>query len=296
MRPIGLWLMSMTRSICSSPSIFSCGAGLRLARLSPFGDGFVQGVVDERRLAGSGDAGHAGHEADRNGGIDVLQRLLPVAPMIAICLLRVRRRCVVPARQSARCPDRYWPVSERGSSLICWGVPCATTWPPCTPAPGPRSTTWSAEQDRFLVVFDDDDGVADVAQVRQRAEQALVVALVQADRRLVEDVHDADQAGADLAGQPNALRFAAGQRLGAAIERQVVEADVRQEAHALADFLDDLVGDRRAPAVEFHGCEELARVADGQAGDFRQRPVGDEHVSWRRDSVACRRSPGSPGC
>ncbi len=39
---------------------------------------------------------------------------------------------------------RYWPVSEDSSSAISSGLPCATTWPPCSPAPGPMSTTWSA--------------------------------------------------------------------------------------------------------------------------------------------------------
>ena len=38
------------------------------------------------------------------------------------------------------------------------------------------------------------------------------------------------------------------ERLGAAIERQVVEADVAQEAQAVGDLLDDLVGDLAAPA------------------------------------------------
>ena len=70
-------------------------------------------------------------------------------------------------------------------------------------------------------------------------EQALVVALVQADRGLVEDVHDADQPGADLAGEPDALRFAARQGLGAAIERQVVEPDIGQESQPVGDLLDD---------------------------------------------------------
>ncbi len=53
-------------------------------------------------------------------------------------------------------------------------------------------------QDRILVVLDDDHRVADIAQVRQRVEQPRVVALVQADRRLVENVEHACQARADL--------------------------------------------------------------------------------------------------
>jgi hypothetical protein len=54
------------------------------------------------------------------------------------------------------------------------------------------------QADRVLVVLDHDHRVAEVAQAGERAEQAFVVALVQADRRLVEHVHHADQAGADL--------------------------------------------------------------------------------------------------
>ncbi len=43
----------------------------------------------------------------------------------------------------------------------------------------------------------------------KRLQQAVVVALVQADGGFVEDVHDAGQPRADLRGQPDALRFAA---------------------------------------------------------------------------------------
>ena len=59
-------------------------------------------------------------------------------------------------------------------------------------------------------MLDDDHRVADVAQLLQRLQQALVVALVQADRWLVEDVHDAGEAGADLRSESNPLRFTAG--------------------------------------------------------------------------------------
>ena len=45
--------------------------------------------------------------------------------------------------------------------------------------------------DRALVVLDDDHRVAEVAQALERADQLLVVALVQADRGLVEDVEHA---------------------------------------------------------------------------------------------------------
>ena len=80
--------------------------------------------------------------------------------------------------------------------------------------------------DGVLVVLDDDDGVAEVAQVPQRLEQAVVVALVQADGGLVEHVEHAGEAGADLRGEADALAFAAGQRAGGARQGEIIEADV----------------------------------------------------------------------
>ena len=68
--------------------------------------------------------------------------------------------------------------------------------------------------DRIFIVLDHDHRVAQIAQPPQRAQQALVVALVQADRGLIEDVHDAGEARADLACQADALGLAARERVG----------------------------------------------------------------------------------
>ena len=66
---------------------------------------------------------------------------------------------------------------------------------------------------------------------------------MEADGGLVEDVEDAAEAGADLRGEADALAFAAGERSGIAIEREVVEADGAEEFEALDDFAADAVGD-----------------------------------------------------
>ncbi len=89
---------------------------------------------------------------------------------------------------------------------------------------------------RALVVLDHQHRVAEVAQPLERRDQLLVVALVQADRRLVEDVEHADQRGADLRGQPDPLRLAARQRRRRPLHRQVADADVLQELQPLLDL------------------------------------------------------------
>ena len=120
---------------------------------------------------------------------------------------------------------------------------------------------------RLLVVLDDDDGVAEIAQLLERGEQARVVALVQSDRRLVEDVEHADEPRADLRRETNALRLAAGERFGRAAEREVVEADVDEEAQPLAHFLENRAGDLGiepglAVAAHRNALEERERLGD----------------------------------
>ena len=65
------------------------------------------------------------------------------------------------------------------------------------------------EPDRVLVMLDHDHGIAEVAQPLQRLQQPRVVALVQADRGLVQHVEHAGQPRADLRGEADALAFAA---------------------------------------------------------------------------------------
>ena len=82
-----------------------------------------------------------------------------------------------------------------------------------------------------------------IAQALERFEQAVVVALVEADGGLVEDVEHARQARADLAGEADALALAAGQRAAGAVEVEIIEPDIVEEAEPLVDLLEDRAGD-----------------------------------------------------
>ncbi len=72
--------------------------------------------------------------------------------------------------------------------------------------------------DGLFVVLDNEYRVAEVAKPFERLDQAVVVALMQADGGLVEDVENAAQARADLRGEADALALSAGKRGGAAVE------------------------------------------------------------------------------
>ena len=79
-------------------------------------------------------------------------------------------------------------------------------------APGPELDHVVGGANRFGIVLDDEHGVAAVAQAVQQAEQAVHVARMQPDRRLVEHVERVDELRAERVGEPDALRLAAGER------------------------------------------------------------------------------------
>ena len=161
------------------------------------------------------------------------------------------------------------------------------TSPPCSPAPGPMSTTQSATLDGVLVVLDDHHRVAQIAQAGERLDEALVVALVQTDRRLVEHVEHADQAGCRSATPGGCAAPHRRPAWRPTVEREVVEAHVEQEAHAGVDLLHHALGDEAVALVEFESGEELGRLTDRQVAHLGDVVVAD------RDRQRRRLEPGS---
>ena len=146
------------------------------------------------------------------------------------------------------------------------------------PGAGPEIDHEIRTPDRLLVVLHHHHGVALGAQLVERIEQHRVVARVQADGRLVEDVAHAAQVGAELRRQADALRLAAGEGFRTALQAQVIEADIDQEAQPGGDFLEYLVGDLRLGTGQRQAVEVIARLAERQAADFMQRLGADPNM------------------
>ena len=139
--------------------------------------------------------------------------------------------------------ERYWPVSDAGHAMMCCGRAFGDDVAAEFAGAGAEVEDIVGVADGVFVVLDDEDGVAEVAQVFEGGDEALVVALMQADGRLIEDVEHAAQARADLRGEADALAFAAGERGGVAVEREIAEADGVEEFEAFDDLAAEAVGD-----------------------------------------------------
>ena len=149
--------------------------------------------------------------------------------------------------------------------------------PAVLPRPGAHVDHVVGDADRLLVVLDHDDGVPQVAEALEGADEPLVVPLVQPDGGLVEHVEDADQAAADLAGQPDALGLASrqgGRRPG---QGQVVEPHVQQELHPLAHFAEDPVGDQVVAVGQVQRGHHLYGLADGEGAEGEDRVPAHGH-------------------
>ena len=120
----------------------------------------------------------------------------------------------------------------------------------------------------IFVVFDDDECIAQVAQALEGFQELVVIPLMQADRRFVQDVEDADQARTDLGRQADSLGFAARQGPGRPRQSEIIEADGLQEIQAGLDFLENLFANELLLFRQFQAIEEGNHIADRQIRQF----------------------------
>ena len=121
----------------------------------------------------------------------------------------LERQAALAGQGDAAAPGEVVAGERAGSAMICVRRALGDHAAAVLAGAGAHVDDVVGRAHRLLVVLDDDDGVAEVAQAQQRVDEAPVVALVQADAGLVEDVEHADERRADLRGQADALRLAA---------------------------------------------------------------------------------------
>src|SRR5262249_11196197 len=127
-------------------------------------------------------------------------------------------------------------------------------------------------------VFDDEHGVAAVAESMEQPEQSIHVARMQSDRRLIEHVERIHELRAERIGQSDALRLAPRQRSRAAVQREIVESHVEQELDAVASFLEDVRRDLLLEPAERQRVEPVEQTVNRKLAYGRDRFTTDANL------------------
>ena len=215
--------------------------------------------VDQRALAGAGDAGEHDEHAERDVDVDVVQVVRAVAPRISSAPVDFRTDSLRAARSSRWRPVMV-PLARSPST-----VPSKTTCRRRVPAPGPRSTTWSA--------------IAITSGLCSTTSTVLPLSRSRSSRSfirwmswgcspivgLVEDVGDVGERRAEVADHLDALRLAARQRARRTVEGQVAEPDLDERVEGVLQ--------RRQQRRDGRLVQTLHPL--GEVADLHRAGVGD---------------------
>ena len=174
-------------------------------------------------------------------------------------------------------PERYWPVSEAGFRSISRGVPAATRCAAQASGAGSEIDDVIGALDGFGIVLHHQHGVAEIAETGEGIEQAVIIARMKSDGRLVQDIQHAAKFRTDLRGQADALGFATGKRGGGTGEAEVIEPDGGEKFEAVANLFDHARGDLLLAFVELPGFDGGERAIDGHLGELGDARAFDAH-------------------
>jgi len=143
---------------------------------------------------------------------------------------------------------------------------------PVLPGTGTQIDHSVGDRDHLRLVLGHQHRVSLVTQAEQEVVHVLDVAWVQADRRLVEDVGEVSEAGAEVPNHLHSLGHTAGQGAGFAIQARIAQPDPDQVVQGrlqIAQQRRDLggveVGHEQCQIADLHG----RALGDVSAGDPR---------------------------
>ncbi len=129
---------------------------------------------------------------------------------------------------------------------------------------GPHVNQPISLRDQRSIVFDHEHGIAFVAQLRQRRSQQFSIACVQTGARFIKDIQHLRHPRFERGAKAQPLILAAGQRVGAAAQRQIAYSQRIERAQTRAQIA--------AYFIRHHGAHtrKLQRFDKAQGSADRQ--------------------------
>ena len=130
----------------------------------------------------------------------------------------------------------------------------------------------------------------------QGQQQFIIVPLVQANGRFIQNIQHTHQRRADLGSQSDPLAFAAGQGACRPGQRQITQAHILQELESAADLPQDLLCDQGHIALQMQFIHKGQRLADAHAAEIHNADAAHGHRPGNiRKPVAATMGAGCAG-
>ena len=84
--------------------------------------------------------------------------------------------------------------------------------------------------DHLLIVLDYDESISEIPEILERADELNVVALMEADAGLIQDVKHPNELRADLSGQSDTLSFPTREAPRRTIQGKIIESHVQEKS------------------------------------------------------------------
>src|ERR1017187_4860570 len=244
----------------------------------PLGRGqrLIENVMQQRGFSRARDAGNRHQHAQRNFQIDVLQVVRPRAgdaEFVGSGLTPSRGNLdakfvgeIASGERVRHVDDLVVGARADDFSAILPGARTKVE----NPIGGPHDVG---------IMLDHQDRISQIAQVVQDFDEPMRIAAVQADGRLVEHIQRAHQTRTKRCRELYALRFAARERRGETVQRQILKADFVKETQALPQFDQQPVGYRGLLGRERESIEEAGRVFHRHAAHLADVLAIDFHLA-----------------
>ena len=172
-------------------------AGLFAGAVELFGQRPIKNVVHEGGFSGAGNAGDNSHYAQGEGDVQILEIIFPRAEDadgVSVCRSPLGQHIDLHLSRDVGAGERVGRVHDFRGSSAGDQVPAV--------ASGARTKVdyVVGAPNGVFVMFNHQHGVPEITKIFQGGKQTVVVAMMQADGRLVEYIENAAQARADLGG------------------------------------------------------------------------------------------------
>ncbi len=246
----------------------------------------IENVVDESGFSGAGDAGDDGEQAERQGDVNFFEIVgaraedlndfsVGAAAFFGDRDLRRTAEILASKRFSGGFDLRWFALGNEVAAGVAGS--------------GAEVDNEIGAANGVFVVFDDEDGIAKIAKLFERTEKASVVAGMEANAGLIENIENAAEARANLRGEADALGFAAGERGGGAVEAEITKAHGEKEIDAFGNFFKRASGDFFLALGKLRenfvnggargAKRERGEIRDGQATEFDGERFGAQTLA-----------------